>query len=51
MLLRNRYHKLPDRKMYLEMTKAYASTDSMSRNTFECILRNLHLCDNKQLDK
>ena len=23
----------------------------MSRNTFELILQNLHLCDNKQLDK
>ena len=54
MLLLGGCHKLPDRNMYWEATPntfVYAWFDSMPRNTFERILQNLHLCDNKQLDK
>ena len=54
MLLVTAYHKLPDHKMYQEVTSdtfVQARSDSMPRNTFECILQNLHLCDNEQLDR
>ena len=54
MLLLNGYHNLPDHKMYWEVTLdtfVQERSNSMPRNTFECILQNLHLCDNKQLDK
>ena len=54
MLLLTGYHKLPDHKMYWEATLdtfVEARSDSMPCNTFECILQNRHLCDNKQLDK
>ena len=54
MLLLTGYHKLPDRKVYWETTPntfVQAKSDSMPRNTFDLILRNLHLCDNEQLDK
>ena len=45
-------HKLLDRKMYWEMTTdPDVRCDSMPRNTFERILRNLHLCNNEKLDK
>ena len=53
MLLLSGCHKFPDRKMYWEATLdtfVQARSDSMPRNTFECILRNL-LCDNEQPDK
>ena len=54
LLLGDRCHKLPDRKMYWEVTPdnfVEARSDSMPRNTFECIFQNLHLCDDEQLDK
>ena len=54
MLLLSGYHKRPDPKIYCEMipdTFVSAKFDSMSRNTFECILRNLHFYYIKQLDK
>ena len=54
MLLLAGYHKLPDHKMYWEVTlDTFVSvrSDSMPFNTFECILQNSHLCDNEQLDK
>ena len=54
MLLLTGYHKLPDQKMYWEAapdTFLLARSSSMPRNTFDCILQNLHLCDNEQLDK
>ena len=54
MLLLTGYHKFPDYKMYRETTPdtfVYARHDSMALNTFKGILQNLHLCDNKQLDK
>ena len=54
MLLLTWYHKLPDHKMDWEATPitfVQARSDSMPFNTFECVLQNLHLCDNKQLDK
>ena len=53
-LLLSGWHKLPDRKMHWEATAdafVWARSDSMPRNTFERILRNLRLCDNEQLDK
>ena len=53
MILLSECHKLPDSKMYWEKTPdtfVQERSHSMSRNTFECILRNL-LCDNEQLDK
>ena len=54
MLLLSGCHKLSDRKIYWETTLdtlVKARSDSMLRNTFECIIRNLHLCDNDQLDQ
>ena len=54
MLLLIGRHKFSDRKMYWETTHdtfVYARPDSMPRNMFERILRNVHLCDNEQLDK
>ena len=54
MLLLTGYHKFPDHKMYWEATpdtSVLARCDLMSRNTFECILQNLNLCGNEQLDK
>ena len=54
MLLPSGCHKYPDRKMYWETspdTFGQAISDSMPRDTFECILRNLYLCDNKKIDK
>ena len=54
MLLLSGCHKLPDRKVYGEATPdtfVLARSDSMFRNTFVRILRNLHLCDNEQIDK
>ena len=48
------YHKLPDRKMYWEATTdnfMKARSGSVPRNTSERILQNVHLCDDKQLDK
>ena len=53
-LLLTGYHKLPDLKMYWEATPGTfvkARSDSMLRNTFEHVLQNLNLCDNKQLDE
>ena len=53
-LLLTGYHKLPDHKMYWEMTPdtfVKARSDSKPRNMFEYILQNLRLCDNEQLDK
>ena len=47
MLLLSGCHKLPDRKMYWETTTdtfVKARSDSIRRNTFKHILRNLHLC-------
>ena len=47
-LLLSGYHKLPHRRMYWETTPdtfVQAVSDSMSRNPFERVLRNLHLCD------
>ena len=47
-------HKLPDHKMNCETTPdnlLYARSNSMAPNAFAGILRNFHLCDNKQLDK
>ena len=54
MLLLTWYHKLRDHKMGREVTPitfVQARSDSMPCNAFECVLQNLHLCDNKQLDK
>ena len=54
MLLISGCHKLSDSKIVLgddPNTFMYARSDLMPRNTFERILRNLHLCDNEQLDK
>ena len=54
MLLLTGYHKLPDHKMYWEVTPdtfVEARSDSIPRNMFEYILQNLRLCDNEQLDK
>ena len=54
MLLFSGCHKLPDRTIYWEATPdtfVQAKSDSMCHYTFKCIFRNLHLCDNKQLDK
>ena len=54
MLLITGYHKLPNYKMYWEATPdnfVEARSDSMPRNTFECIFQNLHLRDDEQLDK
>ena len=54
MLLLTGYHMLPGHKMYWEATTdtfVEASSNSMPRNTFECILQNLHFCDNEQHDK
>ena len=54
MLLLAGYHNLPDHKMHLVATPdtfVQARSGSMPRNTFECILQNLHLCDNEQVDK
>ena len=54
MLLFSWCHKLPDRTIYWETTPdtfVQAKPDSMCHYTFKCIFRNLHLCDNKQLDK
>ena len=54
MLLLSGCHKLSDRKIYWETTPdtlVKARSDSMLRNTFERSLRNLHLCDNNQLDQ
>ena len=54
MLLLIGCHKLPDRNTNWETTHdtlVYARSDSMPRNMFERILRNLHLCDNEQFDK
>ena len=54
MLLLIECHKLPDCKMYWEMpTESFVQTMSvsMSFNTFERILQNLHFCDNIQFDK
>ena len=54
MLLLTEYHKLPDYKMYWEVTPdtfVLSSSDLMPRNTFEGILQNLNPCDNEQLDK
>ena len=51
-LLLSGCHKLLDRKIYWEMTTdPDTRCDSMPRNTFERILRTLHLCDNEKLDK
>ena len=52
-LLLTGYHKLPGHKTYWEVTSDtfVKAKYSMSRNTFERILQNLRLCDNKQLDK
>ena len=47
MLLLTGYIKLPDHKMYWWV----ARSDSVPPNAFKCILQNLHLCDNKHLDK
>ena len=54
MLLLSGYHKLPDCIICWETIPAtfvLARSDSMSRNTSERILWNLHLCDNEELDK
>ena len=54
MLLLSGCHKLPDRKMYCEVTLdtfVEAKSDSMPRNSFEYILQNFRLCDHEQLDK
>ena len=54
MLLLRGSQKLPEREIYWETTPdtfVQARSDSLPRNTFERILRSLHLCDNKQLDK
>ena len=54
MLLPAGYHKLPDHKSYWGATPntfVQARSDSMPRNTFQCILQNLHLFDNEQLEK
>ena len=54
MLLLSGSHKLPDRKMYWEATPdtfVLARSDSVLRNTFERILRNLYLFHYEQLDK
>ena len=48
------FHKLPNRKMYWETlpdTLLQAVSDSMSRDSFEHIFRNLHLCEKEQLQK
>ena len=53
-LLPTGYHKLPDHKMCWEATSdtfVSARSESIPRNMFECILQNLHLRDNEQLDK
>ena len=45
-------HKILDRKRYWEMTTDLDTRcDSVPRNMFQRILRNLHLYDNEQLDK
>ena len=54
MLLLTGYRMLPDHKTYWEATTdtfMEARSNSMPRNTFECILQNLHLCDNEQHNK
>ena len=54
MLLLSGCHGPPDHKMYWEATPATfvkAKSDSVSRNKFERIPRNLHFCENDQLDK
>ena len=44
----SRRYKLPDRKMYWE-TPPDTFVQAMPRDTFKCILRDLHLCENEQL--
>ena len=54
MLLPAGYRKLLDHKSYREATPntfVSARSDSMPRNTFQCILQNVHLFDNEQLEK
>ena len=54
MLLLSGCFKLPDRKMYWEATPdtfVSARSDSVIRNTFKRILRNLYFCEKEQLDK
>ena len=54
MLLLSGCFKLPDRKMYSEATPdtfVSARSDSVIRNTFKRILRNLYFCEKEQLDK
>ena len=54
MLLLRGSQKLPEREICWETTPdtfVQARSDSLPRNTVERILRSLHLCDNKQLDK
>ena len=54
MLLLSGCFKFPDRKMYWEETPdtfVSARSDSVIRNTFERILRNLYFCEKEQLDK
>ena len=49
MLLLRGCHKFPDREMYWETTPntfVQAKSDSLLRDTFECILQSLHLYDN-----
>ena len=52
-LLFTGYHKLPGHKTHWEATPDtfVKAKYSMPHNTFERILQNLHLCDNRQLDK
>ena len=54
MLLLSGCRKLPDRKINWETTPdtfVQAMPDSIPGNTFKRILRNLHPCNNEQLDK
>ena len=54
MLLMSGYHRLPDRRLYWSLSPdlfVAAMSDTMPRNEFERTLRNLHLCDNSNLDK
>ena len=47
-------YQLPDFKMYWETAPdnfAQTMSDSMPRDAFERILRNLNLCDNEELEK
>ena len=50
MLLLSGCRKLPDRKINWETTPD-TFVQAMSGNTFKRILRNLHPCNNEQLDK